>query len=386
MKTHKYKAFIAHSFDEKDKEVVNWITNKLNRYFDVVTGEQPEAKTLTEKIFPRIDECNVFCGILTKRYHNDKDEWVTSPWIYNETGYALLNKKKILVFLEEGVKDLGIVSKDYEYVPFSREIIKRKENIQELNKKIENYANSLYKEAKIESNYEVIECIPRISIYNDGHGIEDIELTLNTLSDNFERKLHTIWLEDCANKDINLTQLRKKLKNLDLSFASKKRFSEQTFYARVLEPKSKDMSNLEIIYEDRRDDEISFNLIFKSVEGNQISAGTRIKYAWGWSSPKAFPFKKEQLNDGSLKKNVAYASYTWETTCEYNLSIIVNFESGYRIKEGPFIDVFDRDGQFIQRKDCSDSDTEKKLYYTTYYFKMGKVRPYLKFVVKWKPS
>ncbi|PKP56886.1 MAG: hypothetical protein CVT89_05395, partial [Candidatus Altiarchaeales archaeon HGW-Altiarchaeales-2] len=280
MKIDKYKAFIAHSFDEKDQEIVDWITYKLKKHFEIVTGAKPEAKILTEKIFPRIDKCNVFCGILTKRYHNDKDEWVTSPWIYNETGYALLNKKKILVFLEEGVKDLGIVSKDYEYVPFNREKIKRKDGIKQLKKKIEDYANSLYKETKIQPIHEMIETTARISIYNDGHIIEDIEATLNTLSDNFKNRLQDLWLDDCAGKDINLTPLREKLKNLDLGFASKKRFFEQTFYARVLEPKSIYISNVEAIDKNTTDDEISFNLIFKSLDGKQIPANTKIKYAW----------------------------------------------------------------------------------------------------------
>ncbi|MDI6730318.1 MAG: hypothetical protein QMD06_02100, partial [Candidatus Altarchaeum sp.] len=72
--------------------------------------------------------------------------------------------------------------------------------------------------------------------------------------------------------------------------------------------------------------------------------------------------------------------------CEYNLSIIVNFESRYNIKEGPFMKVFDRDEQFIQRKDCFDFDIEKKLYYTTYYFKFEKVQLNHKFIVKWKPD
>lgn len=384
VRARKYKAFVAHSFDEKDKEVVDWIINKLKKCFDVVTGEQPEAKRLVEKIFPKIDKCDVFCCILTKRYCNDKGEWVASPWIYGEMDYANFNKKKILVFVEEGIKDLGITSKDYEYVSFNREKMKIKENIQKLKKKIEDYASSLYKEAMIQPVYEVIENISRISIYNDGHGIEDVEVTLNTLSDNFEKKLHDLWLEECANKNINLISLREKLKNLDLSYACRKRFSEQTFYARVLEPESIYISDVEIIDKDTTKDKISFNLVFKSLDRKPIPANTRIKYAWGWSSPKAFPFKKEQLNDRSLKKKVAYACYTWKTTCEYDLIIIINFENGYKIKEYPFIEVYDRDEQFIQRKYCSE--LEKKLYYTTYYFRMGKVKPYFKFVVKWKPG
>jgi len=38
------------------------------------------------------------------------------------------------------------------------------------------------------------------------------------------------------------------------------------------------------------------------------------------------------------------------------------------------MDVCNQYRQIIQRKDCFDSDIEKKLYYTTYYFKIGKVQ------------
>ncbi len=129
-KNEKIGAFVAHSFDERDKIIVGWIIDKLEKYFEVTTGAKPEAKTLTEKILPNIDKSNVFCGILTKRYHNDKDEWITSPWIYHEISYGFFSKKKMLLFVEEGIKDLGMIQKDYEYIPFKRESVEKKNGIE----------------------------------------------------------------------------------------------------------------------------------------------------------------------------------------------------------------------------------------------------------------
>ncbi|PKP59028.1 MAG: hypothetical protein CVT89_01820, partial [Candidatus Altiarchaeales archaeon HGW-Altiarchaeales-2] len=375
--------FVSYSFSKEDGEIIEWFIDELGKYFECKNAKSPEAKSLIKKIIPKIGENPMFCAILTKKYKTAKG-YMSSPWIYSEIGSAVTLDKDYLIFVEKGVMDFGMVPRDYEYVSFDRSKIigegKDEKYIGEMRNNIKKYAESIYKKPIPQGHHEIINNISKMTVYKDGHAIEEVAVTIKTLSDKFRCKKHVFWLEKCSFKNTNL----KPLKSLNYTDAvDKKRFFDKTCYARVLSPDNIFIDKMEIIKDETTDDEIKFFIYFKS-RGAIIAEGTVIKYGWEWSSDKAFPFKKEQLQNGTLKENVDYATYTWETLNDYdNLEIVVNFERGYVLEVEPFIEMFDYEGEQIplgdDRKKYSKENT---INYTQYKFELGEVKANRKFIVK----
>src|SRR5947209_13601923 len=127
------RAFVGHSFGEADKEVVRAFTDhfenleKANANFSWDHAEDAEPTTLSEKVLTKIQDKNVFLGICTKHERVVKDQhvsrgllyrdyirareadlqWKTSDWIIQEIGLAVGRDMKVILFLEEGVRDPG---------------------------------------------------------------------------------------------------------------------------------------------------------------------------------------------------------------------------------------------------------------------------------------
>jgi len=114
--------FVGHSF-AKDDDVVNDIVIRfLVAYgLDVVTGERPSANTVSAKVRNRIEQCDAFLGIFSRRDKiARKPEWGSSPWIVDEKAYALAKNKKLILLRELGVQSIGGLQGDYEYLEFER--------------------------------------------------------------------------------------------------------------------------------------------------------------------------------------------------------------------------------------------------------------------------
>ncbi|PKP61122.1 MAG: hypothetical protein CVT88_01080 [Candidatus Altiarchaeales archaeon HGW-Altiarchaeales-1] len=395
MQDHNYTkqnkdVFVSCSFDLEDKKVVDLFINSLKSSFNVIKAECPEAKELKEKIIPKISNSPVFCVILTKKYkatdRKGNNINISSPWIYSEIGAAIsLSKENMIIFVEEGIKDFGMLSQSYNYVSFNRQKIESndKKYTKKLLKDIKNYANSIYKNSDLEEReqYKVTTGAGHITIYKDGHGIEDFNITINVLSDSFNRKKIGFSLDACAFKDITL-------KNFPLEIskdADKKRFSGKTFYARVLSPNNISIDRYEIIKEETKDDSIGLYLYFKTNTGT-IPKGTKIRYAWEWSCDGMYPFKKEQLKNASLKKRLDCAECTFELLTDYdNFDVVVNFEIGYQLEKCPFIEIYD--GATDEKVDTIESpEKEEDLNYTRYKFRLGHIKANRKCVVKWIPQ
>jgi hypothetical protein len=115
--------FIGQSFSPKDK-VVN---DTVRRFFtaiglNILTGEKPQAGSISKKVTDRIDQADIFVGIFTRRDKiENKNEWSTSPWVIEEKVYAYTLRKKLIVLRETGVGSIGGILGDYEYVPFDRD-------------------------------------------------------------------------------------------------------------------------------------------------------------------------------------------------------------------------------------------------------------------------
>ncbi len=140
------KAFVGHSFGESDRDVITKFLDHFRTLAKVYPGfswdhaEEPELKTLSEKVLAKIEDKNVFIGICTRREKAVEEaslakpmfqksmlmasegafKWKTSDWIIQEIGLAIGRKMKLILFLEEGVRDPGGLYGDLEYIPFDR--------------------------------------------------------------------------------------------------------------------------------------------------------------------------------------------------------------------------------------------------------------------------
>lgn len=116
-------AFVGQSFSKNDKDVNDFVFRVLDSIgVKVVTGEQPKADSISEKVKRLIDEQQVFVGIFACRDKlANKKEWTTSAWVIDEKAYALGRQKRLILLREKGVGSIGGIQGDYEYLEFSRD-------------------------------------------------------------------------------------------------------------------------------------------------------------------------------------------------------------------------------------------------------------------------
>ena len=134
------KAFVGHSFADRDEDLTNKIIRHIEGY-DILckTGEKAQNKSVSQKVRERIDECDLFVGIFTKgmelcgeildkgilaRFCKNKasrsDLFMTSNWVIQESGYALGKGKSLLLMVEKGIYNFPELQGDQEVVPFDR--------------------------------------------------------------------------------------------------------------------------------------------------------------------------------------------------------------------------------------------------------------------------
>jgi hypothetical protein len=115
--------FIGQSFSSNDKLVNETVYRFFTAMgFNVITGEKPQATTISKKVTDRIDQADIFVGIFTRRDKiENKKEWSTSPWVIEEKVYAYVKRKKLILILENGVGSIGGILGDYEYLRFNRD-------------------------------------------------------------------------------------------------------------------------------------------------------------------------------------------------------------------------------------------------------------------------
>ena len=138
------KAFVAHSFEERDEIVVRAFLD----YFDSLKetagltwdhAERAESQFISQKVKDKMEGKNLFIGIFTaKDYrieqnklktslpifdYGKKDSFLlgSSDWIIQESGYALAMGMKLLFLIENGVHVNSGLQGDLEFVNFSRD-------------------------------------------------------------------------------------------------------------------------------------------------------------------------------------------------------------------------------------------------------------------------
>ena len=115
--------FVGHSFAVEDALVNDTVKRFLCAFgLTVVTGEKPAAETVSAKVRARIESCEIFVGVFTRRHKLASGEkWSTSEWIVDEKAYALAKSKTLILLKERGVDSIGGLQGDYEYLEFQRE-------------------------------------------------------------------------------------------------------------------------------------------------------------------------------------------------------------------------------------------------------------------------
>ena len=137
------KAFIGHSFDEKDNKLVNKVARFLESAgLECVTGEKAQNMSVAAKVKDRILHSDIFVGIFTcdKKIISNRDTaskphwysrktdyekvgYITSNWIIQESGFAIGKEKEMIFLVENGVYKFPEIQGDMEVVYFDRDSI-----------------------------------------------------------------------------------------------------------------------------------------------------------------------------------------------------------------------------------------------------------------------
>jgi hypothetical protein len=117
--------FVGHSFLAEDAKVCDAVVGLLRAIgFQVFTGEKPKANRISEKVKELIDSQDVFVGVFTRRDKiAKKNEWTTTMWVIEEKTWAMAKNKRLVLMREDGVKNLGGMHADHEYIDFDRNAI-----------------------------------------------------------------------------------------------------------------------------------------------------------------------------------------------------------------------------------------------------------------------
>ena len=151
------RAFIGRGFAEQDNSVWLEIRNILESLrgigFTFEDANPSRLIPISEKVRQGIQRNDIYLAILTRRYpvfsklisgsdaprrhdsylarlrtpiyERDASSWSVSPWVVQESGYAIGLGKKVLMLVEEGVDfPLSDIDADMEWISFNRERIR----------------------------------------------------------------------------------------------------------------------------------------------------------------------------------------------------------------------------------------------------------------------
>lgn len=127
------RAFVGHSFDDKDKEIVREIIEHIKSLnVKCETGERPQHGYVSEKIKKRIINNDIFVGIFTcdkkilleNGQSSNEYFYATSNWVIQESGFAIAENKKLIFLVEKGIYKFPKLQGDQEYITFSRDLLR----------------------------------------------------------------------------------------------------------------------------------------------------------------------------------------------------------------------------------------------------------------------
>src|SRR3989304_8331404 len=141
------KAFVGHSFEEKDSQIVDKIIKFLESTgIKCQTGEKAQNKSIAEKVKERILNNDIFVGIFTCgkeialngslfNFFNKERAYTTSNWVIQECGFAIGSNKELILLVEKGIYKFPELQGDLEVIYFNRESLE--ETFLKLNQMIE---------------------------------------------------------------------------------------------------------------------------------------------------------------------------------------------------------------------------------------------------------
>jgi hypothetical protein len=116
--------FIAQQFNRDDHDLVTHLKVEVleKAGFNCYEGKADGLEPFRTAILAKIRNARYFICVLTKRVEVKEGGFVSSVWLYQETGAAVPYGKAPLLLVEEGIDPqyVGELRKEYEYMLFSR--------------------------------------------------------------------------------------------------------------------------------------------------------------------------------------------------------------------------------------------------------------------------
>jgi len=116
--------FVARQFNDGDNDLFDYLRDRVlvPCGFSVVDGVARDLGEFRQAIVDKIRRSQFFICLLTKRVTLPNDKYVSSVWLYQETGAAYALGKKPLLLVEDGMDSdyIGKLQDTFEYVMFTR--------------------------------------------------------------------------------------------------------------------------------------------------------------------------------------------------------------------------------------------------------------------------
>ena len=107
-----FKGFLSCSFDKKDEGLKLFFKDYIESHgFQLVIYDFQESATIPSGIKSRIQKCDCFIALLTKRSKIKKtDRYLCPAWVSTEMAWADSFGKPIITLVEEGIDLEGLPS------------------------------------------------------------------------------------------------------------------------------------------------------------------------------------------------------------------------------------------------------------------------------------
>lgn len=116
------QAFVATSFEKSDHAAVESFREAIESGgFRAHIDKAGSPENPPTKVRASLVESDCVILVVFRRDPLKKGSWTSSTWVANEAGMAWAYGKPLLAFVEEGVKDLGILPSVGSYTSFNRE-------------------------------------------------------------------------------------------------------------------------------------------------------------------------------------------------------------------------------------------------------------------------
>lgn len=163
MNENKISIFVSCSYDQPDREVVDFVSDLARAMgFEVYIADTPDIRSIPTKIREEIEKHDCFMAIATRAIKVEgKERWFTKQWILQEIGIASAFNKPLMIFTEKQVHIPGIPKLETALFEFDRETLKEHKStiniIKFLSTSKEQLAYEISRRARFLPPYEIEE-------------------------------------------------------------------------------------------------------------------------------------------------------------------------------------------------------------------------------------